>query len=165
MEEQKTSAYSFALPAAGRGGARRRRRARRWAGSARPGGCWAIAFQLVDDLLGVFGDPRPTGKSATSDLRDAASRPRCSPTRDRTAGVGRDPRRTSAATSTDEELAEVRRAAHDLGLAPASSRSSPTTHLATARRVVEELGIAADLLATVDRAPPVLADEQRGGAA
>jgi geranylgeranyl diphosphate synthase, type I len=29
-----------------------------------------IAFQLVDDLLGVFGDPRITGKSAVSDLRE-----------------------------------------------------------------------------------------------
>ncbi|MEK8226113.1 polyprenyl synthetase family protein [Oerskovia sp. M15] len=29
-----------------------------------------IAFQLVDDLLGVFGDPRVTGKSAVSDLRE-----------------------------------------------------------------------------------------------
>jgi geranylgeranyl diphosphate synthase, type I len=29
-----------------------------------------VAFQLVDDLLGVFGDPRVTGKSAISDLRE-----------------------------------------------------------------------------------------------
>ncbi|MHA7135409.1 polyprenyl synthetase family protein [Oerskovia turbata] len=29
-----------------------------------------IAFQLVDDLLGVFGDPQVTGKSAVSDLRE-----------------------------------------------------------------------------------------------
>ena len=29
-----------------------------------------VAFQLVDDLLGVFGDPRVTGKSALSDLRE-----------------------------------------------------------------------------------------------
>jgi geranylgeranyl diphosphate synthase type II len=28
------------------------------------------AYQIVDDLLGVFGDPRTTGKSATSDLRE-----------------------------------------------------------------------------------------------
>lgn len=29
-----------------------------------------VAFQLVDDVLGVFGDPAVTGKSALSDLRE-----------------------------------------------------------------------------------------------
>jgi geranylgeranyl diphosphate synthase, type I len=35
--------------------------------AGRPAG---IAFQLRDDLLGVFGDPRRTGKPADDDLRD-----------------------------------------------------------------------------------------------
>ena len=29
-----------------------------------------VAFQLTDDILGVFGDPARTGKSATADLRE-----------------------------------------------------------------------------------------------
>jgi geranylgeranyl diphosphate synthase type II len=29
-----------------------------------------IAFQVTDDLLGVFGDPGKTGKSVTADLRE-----------------------------------------------------------------------------------------------
>jgi geranylgeranyl diphosphate synthase, type I len=33
------------------------------------GGQVGIAFQLVDDVLGIWGDPRVTGKSAHSDLR------------------------------------------------------------------------------------------------
>ncbi|MER5729478.1 polyprenyl synthetase family protein [Streptomyces sp. NPDC002138] len=35
-----------------------------WAGRQ-----WGIAFQGIDDLLGIWGDPRATGKPAHSDLR------------------------------------------------------------------------------------------------
>ena len=79
----------------------------RCAGSARPGGCWGPAFQLLDDLLGVFGDPARTGKSATSDLRARKQTPllahaSTTPEWDRIRSyVGRD--------LTDAELAEVRR--------------------------------------------------------
>ena len=34
------------------------------------GRAMGTAYQLVDDLLGVFGDPRETGKSVVSDLRE-----------------------------------------------------------------------------------------------
>ncbi|WP_433544168.1 polyprenyl synthetase family protein (plasmid) [Streptomyces sp. CA-294286] len=34
------------------------------------GRCAGIAFQLRDDLLGVFGDPRTTGKPSGDDIRD-----------------------------------------------------------------------------------------------
>ena len=29
-----------------------------------------MAFQLRDDVLGMFGDPQPTGKSCADDLRE-----------------------------------------------------------------------------------------------
>ena len=56
-----------------------------------------IAFQLVDDLLGVFGDPARTGKSVTSDLRTRKQTPLLAHARI-DAAVGADPRRTSVAT-------------------------------------------------------------------
>jgi geranylgeranyl diphosphate synthase type II len=32
--------------------------------------CVGVAYQLADDLLGMFGDPARTGKSATGDIRE-----------------------------------------------------------------------------------------------
>jgi geranylgeranyl diphosphate synthase, type II len=74
MEEQKTSAYSFELPL--QAGAV-------LAGAAddvverlgEAGRMLGVAFQLQDDLLGVFGDPRVTGKSAVTDLREGKQTP------------------------------------------------------------------------------------------
>ncbi|MCK5891799.1 polyprenyl synthetase family protein [Aeromicrobium sp.] len=68
MEEQKTGAYSFSLPlqagallaGADEDTVERLGQAGRLVG---------IAFQLKDDLIGVFGDPEVSGKSATGDLR------------------------------------------------------------------------------------------------
>ncbi len=37
---------------------------------ARYGRFVGVAFQITDDILGVFGDPATTGKSTTSDLRE-----------------------------------------------------------------------------------------------
>jgi geranylgeranyl diphosphate synthase type II len=74
MEEQKTSAYSFALPlqaAAVLVGADETTVHR--LGEA--GRMLGIAFQLLDDLLGVFGDPAVTGKSVLTDLREGKQTP------------------------------------------------------------------------------------------
>jgi geranylgeranyl diphosphate synthase, type II len=152
MEEQKTSAYSFALPlqagavlaGADEGTVGRLGEAGRMLG---------IGFQLVDDLLGVFGDPARTGKSATSDLRTrkqtpllvhAASTPEWAQLR---SYVGRD--------LSDDELADARR----LLTASGSRRfveELAEAHLSTARTVVEQLGIRADVLHTVIARPPAL---------
>ena len=154
MEEQKTSAYSFALPL--QAGALLAGADERTVGQlGEAGRLLGIAFQLVDDLLGVFGDPTRTGKSATSDLRTRKQTPllahaRTTPEWERIRPyVGRD--------LTDDELTETRRL-----LTTSGSRrfveELAEAHLSTARAVLEQLGISADLLAAVTTRPPVLAD-------
>jgi len=67
--EHKTAVYSFEAPL--QAGAV-------LAGAGEPaiealghfGRLVGVAFQLTDDVLGVFGDPRSTGKSARADLRE-----------------------------------------------------------------------------------------------
>jgi geranylgeranyl diphosphate synthase type II len=74
MEEQKTSAYSFELPLqAGAVLAGAEDEVVTRLGEA--GRMLGVAFQLQDDLLGVFGDPQVTGKSALTDLREGKQTP------------------------------------------------------------------------------------------
>src|SRR3954453_14642590 len=74
MEEHKTSAYSFPLPL--QAGALLAGVDEKTIGRlAEAGRLLGIAFQLGDDLLGVFGDPTLTGKSATNDLRTRKQTP------------------------------------------------------------------------------------------
>ena len=74
MEEQKTAAYSFALPLqAGAVLAGASDQEVRRLGDA--GRMLGVAFQLRDDLLGAFGDPAVTGKSSLSDLREGKQTP------------------------------------------------------------------------------------------
>ena len=68
MHRLKTSSYTTRTPlvlgAILAGAPREKREALRAAGDP-----LGVAFQLADDLLGTFGDPEKTGKSARSDLR------------------------------------------------------------------------------------------------
>ena len=143
MAEQKTSAYSFSLPlqagavlaGADTGTIGRLEEAGRAMG---------IAFQLADDLIGVFGDPARSGKSATGDLRTGKQTPlmahaRSTPEWEQIQTfLGRD--------LAEAELAEVRRL-----LAVSGSREFverlAERHLAASRLVLDELGIAIDVLA------------------
>jgi geranylgeranyl diphosphate synthase type II len=154
MEEQKTGAYSFALPL--QAGALLAGADERTVGRlGEAGRLLGIAFQLVDDLLGVFGDPARTGKSATSDLRTRKQTPLLAHARSTSEWerirpyVGRD--------LTDDELNETRRL-----LTTSGSRrfveELAEAHLATAREVVEQLGISTDLLDAATTGLPVLAD-------
>jgi geranylgeranyl diphosphate synthase type II len=68
MMENKTAGYSFAAPLRA-GAALARAGDEAAADLERAGIALGVLYQLRDDLLGVFGDPRRTGKSTTSDLR------------------------------------------------------------------------------------------------
>ncbi len=150
MEAQKTSAYSFTLPlqaGALLAGAEDATVIR--LGEA--GRSLGIAFQLADDLDGVFGDPAQTGKSATSDLRTSKQTPLLTHARSTAQWerirpyVGRD--------LSEGELAEARRL-----LTACGSRlfveELAGQHLSSARSVLEELEVPTDLLAVI--ATPVL---------
>jgi geranylgeranyl diphosphate synthase type II len=154
MAEQKTSAYSFALPItagavlAGADDATVDR-------LAEAGRLLGIGYQLVDDLLGVFGDPLRTGKSTTSDLRAGKQTPllahaRSTPDWSRISTyVGRD--------LTDEELAEVRQLLTACGSRQYVEELAAAHHDA-ARAAIDELGILADVLAAVTTLPVCLTD-------
>ncbi len=156
MEEQKTSAYSFSLPLqagallAGAG-------AETVARLDDAGRAMGIAFQLVDDLVGVFGDPDRSGKSSRSDLRTRKQTPlivhaRSTDAWDRISDhVGRD----LDAHDLDEVRALLtasgsRRFVEDLA----------EEHLAAARAVLDELGIHVDLLDGWTTRPPALAGRE-----
>jgi geranylgeranyl diphosphate synthase type II len=156
MEEQKTSAYSFSLPL--QAGALLAGADKSTVGRlGEVGRMLGVAFQLADDLIGVFGDPARTGKSATSDLRTRKQTPLLAHARTTPEWglirpyVGRD--------LTDAELAEARRL-----LATSGSRryveALAESHLATALAFVEELGLSADLLGSVTTRRTVLPDSE-----
>ncbi len=154
MEEQKTSAYSFALPlraGAVLAGADHATTTR----LGEVGRTMGIAFQLVDDLVGVFADPDRSGKSATRDLRTRKQTPllvhaRSTPEWSEIRGyIGRD--------LDDDEHESVRA----LLTASGSRRfveELAEEHLASARAGVAALGISLDLLEGATTRPPGLVD-------
>jgi geranylgeranyl diphosphate synthase type II len=154
MEEQKTGAYSFSLPL--QAGALLAGAAESTVGRlGEVGRLLGVAFQLADDLIGVFGDPALTGKSATSDLRTRKQTPLLAHARTTPEWelirpyVGRD--------LTDAELAEARRLFAASGSRRYVERVA-ASHLATALAVVEELGLSAELLRAVTTCATVLTD-------
>lgn len=72
MEELKTAAYSFQLPL--QAGALLAGATVQQAQQLGSVGCQlGIAYQVIDDVLGTFGEPDATGKPNDSDLREAKS--------------------------------------------------------------------------------------------
>lgn len=69
IAEVKTASYSFEAPLA-IGALMAGADERSVAGLRQLAKAWGVAYQLKDDLLGVFGNPAVTGKSATSDIEE-----------------------------------------------------------------------------------------------
>ena len=72
MEKLKTAAYSFQVPLH-TGALLAGADAAAAAALANIGSQLGVAYQLIDDILGTFGDPEQTGKSIESDLREGKS--------------------------------------------------------------------------------------------
>jgi geranylgeranyl diphosphate synthase type I len=132
-------------------------------GFHRVGDHLGLAFQLVDDLLGVVGDPAVTGKSASSDLRAGKS---SAPVVASARAEGSAAQRLRAALAagvpeTDDEVARVRALVEEAGgvawaAAEADRRSAaalselaelPVPH----RGAVEEIAAVARYLINRDR--------------
>lgn len=152
MAEQKTSAYSFALPL----------QAGAVLADADPsvvprlevaGRAMGLAFQLADDLVGVFGDPAVSGKSATSDLRTGKHTPLLA----HASGTSEWPRLRAhlGRDLSGPELDTARRL-----LTRAGSRrfveDLVEDHLGRARTILEDLGLPGDLATAVRPGPGVL---------
>ncbi|WP_166136569.1 polyprenyl synthetase family protein [Nocardioides ochotonae] len=74
VAEHKTAVYSFQLPMQA-GAVLAGADPAVIDGLGEVGRRLGVAFQLLDDLLGVFGDPRETGKSNLGDLREGKRTP------------------------------------------------------------------------------------------
>ncbi len=156
MEANKTGAYSFALPlqsGAVLAGADETTISR--LGEA--GTVLGVAFQLVDDLIGVFGDTALSGKSSTGDLRTRKQTPllvhaRSTPEWEQIRlHLGRE--------IDDAELAEVRRL-----LTTSGSRrfveELAEAQIASARAVFDGLGLSLDFLDAMTTSPTELAESR-----
>ena len=154
MEANKTGAYSFALPLqCGAVLAGADEEMVRLLGKA--GNVLGAAFQLVDDLIGVFGDSAQSGKSCTGDLRTRKQTPLLVHARSTdqweqiSSHLGRE--------LDDEELAQVRR----LLILSGSRRfveELAEAQVATTRSVFDGLGFSIDFLDTLTMCPPVPVD-------
>lgn len=72
MEELKTASYSFRVPLH-TGALLAGAEPQQAAALADIGSQLGVAYQLIDDVLGTFGDPSQTGKPVDSDLREGKS--------------------------------------------------------------------------------------------
>jgi len=114
------------------------------------GGSLGVLFQMTDDLLGVFGDPDVTGKSACSDLREGKQTLLVAFARDTDAW------RSAAGAFGDARLDEagadaLRHALEESG-ARASFEADIRREHAAAVRLIRAAGLPAGLAATLESA-------------
>ncbi len=152
MEQRKTSAYSFQLPLqAGAILAGASQRTVDELGEA--GRLLGIAFQLHDDVQGVFGDPEVTGKSSLSDLREGKHTVLMAHAR-LTAAWPRVATLTGRQELTESEAAEVRTLLVDSGSRHFVEELADD-HLRQAVALLDDLGLPATLVAAVTQLSPV----------
>ena len=95
-----------------------------------------IAFQMLDDLLGIWGEPDQTGKSAADDLRQGKK------TFPVLLGLQRSPefvRLWAAARGNSPDVDSLRRALEDCG-AESDTRREAETHTAQAMEALHSAG-------------------------
>lgn len=111
------------------------------------GRCAGIAFQLRDDLLGVFGDPALTGKPSGDDIREGKPTYLLAVTRSRAEAAGDVEalavlgRAAGNADLTEEDLADVRDVFEMTGARAHVEREAERLH----DRAVRRLGQAVDV--------------------
>ncbi|UNX54840.1 polyprenyl synthetase family protein [Georgenia sp. TF02-10] len=144
--ERKTSVYSFALPLQA-GAVLAHAPDAAVAALGELGRLLGVAFQLRDDLDGVFGTPAETGKSVLSDLREG----KCTPlvAHASTTGVWPELRPYLGDERIDDAgAARVRELLTACG-ARAFVENLAAGHCRAARRLADELGLAPGLRAHV----------------
>lgn len=137
MEELKTATYSFQAPLQA-GALLAGADAADAAALGDIGSQLGVAYQLIDDVLGTFGDPTVTGKSIESDLRE-----------------GKSTVLTAIASTAPDFAIDLRLfQEHRLGLPGLRESLRHTGAESVARQLAEELCQAATHAATALRLPP-----------
>lgn len=124
-----------------------------------------VAFQLTDDLLGVFGDPQVTGKDPTSDLREGKQTLVIAEAMHRLAH-GDSMRLASGLSDPDPSDTELEWMREALGSSGAREAVEGTIadHVARAtasRARLSQLGLDAEGLALLDQIGTALVDRDR----
>lgn len=148
MEEQKTAIYSFSLPMQ----AAAMLVASPSALAALPaldqlGKLLGTAFQLIDDLMGVFGSEAETGKSVLTDLREGKLTPLIAHAR--SSAVWAEIEEHHGNEDLTLQDAQKVRAALDSGGSKEFVMNLAEEYLAAARICADDLGLPDDLVAWI----------------
>lgn len=143
MERRKTAGYSFEAPL--RAGALLAGASPEHADAlAAAGSKLGVAYQVIDDVLGTFGDPRETGKLTDTDLREGKATVLTSHARSDAAARGALARVAAAEAQGMEALAEAvteARAAVQASGAVEYATGLASDLVAEARTLIDSLGL------------------------